>query len=229
MQEQQKQNDIRIVNPGSNGKLTGPKGEILTPPSDWTFLPAGDAGVTRKVTSKGAYWRVEVKKGRRTISLGIWAPAATISQAQLDVEAMRSTNEYQKKKIYAAERREKKQAEYDVEFCQAVERFLGFHSDYKALEAKLARVVTAHAIPVGSGTVARTQQIPIEERAALAVIAWMRHQTTAYDNMKIARIKGERRAVRRSLAQQSVTLLANYREGKTATETCPLQQALNNL
>ena len=69
--------------------------------------------------------------------------------------------------------------------------------------------------------------IPIEERAALAVIAWMRHQTTAYDNLKIARIKGERRAVRRSLAQQSAAILANYRDGRVATENCPLQKAMS--
>jgi len=222
-------NDIRIVKPGTRGELTGPNGETLKPPTDWAFLPAGDAGITRKVTSNGSYWRVEVKKGRRTISLGIWAPATTIEQAQRDVQRIRLTDEYRKKQTYAAERREKKQIQYDAEFCQAVERFLDFHSNYKELEKKLAKAVTVHAIPVGSGTVARTQLIPIEERAAHAVIAWMRHQTTAYDNLKIARIKGERRAVRRSLAQQSVELLANYREGRASIENCPLQKALSKL
>lgn len=222
-------NEIRIVKPGGQGKLIGLNGENLTPPSGWTFLSAGDAGITRKITSKGEYWRVEIKKGRRTISLGIWAPEATIKQAQVDVQAVRLTDEYKKKQIYVAERREKKQAQYDTEFCIAVSQFLDFHSRYKDLERKLAKAVTVQSIPVGSRTVARTQLIPIEERAALAVIAWMRHQTTAYDYLKIARIKGERRAVRRSLAQQSVTLLASYREGLAATENCPLQKALNQL
>jgi Uncharacterized conserved protein (DUF2293). len=229
MKDQLTEKDIRIVKPANKGKITGENGETLSPPSSWTFLPAADAGVTRKVTSKGKYWRVEVKKGRRTISLGIWAPADTILQAQQEVQTMRSTDEYQKKKIYTAERREKKQAEYDTEFCMAVEQYLNFHSKYKELEQKLARVVTTHAIPIGSGTVARTQLIPIEERAAHAVIAWMRHQTTTYDNMKIARIKGERRSIRRQLAQISVNLLTGYREGKDMDENCPLQQALDNL
>lgn len=53
--------------------------------------------------------------------------------------------------------------------------------------------MTAHATPVGSGTVARTSRIPIERRAEAAVIAWLRHQTTAYDDMKIPRVKGRRR------------------------------------
>jgi len=221
--------NIRIVKPGTRGELIGPNGETLKPPTDWIFLPAGDAGVTRKVTSKGSYWRVEVKKGRRTISLGIWAPATTISQAQRDVQQIRLTDEYKNKQTYAAKRRERKQTEYETEFCLAIESFLNFHSNHKELEKKLAKAVTIHAIPVGSGTVARTQLIPIEERATHAVIAWMRHKTTAYDNLKIARVKGGRRAVRRSLAQQSVELLANYREGRPTSENCPLQNALNKL
>jgi hypothetical protein len=218
--------DIRIVTPAGDGKLKGFKGEILTPPIGWVFLPAGDAGVTRKVSAKGFYWKVQTKKGRRTISLGLWAPEDTVTAAKQAVKTIRSTDDYQKKQLYAAKRRETKQAEYDLEFCAAVETFLAFHSSYKLMEQKLAKLVTAHAIPVGSGTVARTQLIPIEERAALAVIAWMRHQTTSYDEMKIARIKGERRSVRKLLAQQSSRLLAKYRQGEVITETCPLYQAL---
>ena len=219
--------EIRIVSPCGDGKLKGSKGEVLIPPAGWVFLPAGDAGVTRKVSAKGIYWKVQTKKSRRTISLGLWAPEANVIAAKHAVKAIRDTEDYQKKQLYAAKRRETKQAEYDIEFCAAVETFLAFHSSYKMMEQKMAQLVTAHAIPIGSGTVARTQLITIEERAALAVIAWMRHQTTTYDEMKIARIKGERRSVRKSLAQQSTRLLAKYRQGDVIAETCPLYQALN--
>ena len=92
--------------------------------------------------------------------------------------------------------------------------------------AKMAKLVSLHATPVGSGTVARTATIPIEERASRAVIAWMRHKTTAYDQMPIARIKGERRRVRRMLAQRSVELLESYRKGEPIKIDCPLQAAL---
>ena len=217
---------ILIVQQNPKGELIGPDGKILIVSSGWSFLAAGDAGVTRKVTAQGEYWRVEYRKGRRTFSAGIWAPISTILQAQQEVQQVRATDQYRKKQTHAADRREKKQAAYETEFCSTVEDFLAFHSVHKNLEKKLAMAVTAHAIPVGSGTVARTQMIPVEERAARAVIAWMRHQTTAYDNLKIARIKGERRAVRRMLAQQSVDLLANYREGKSVPTDCPLQKAL---
>ena len=83
------------------------------------------------------------------------------------------------------------------------------------------------AVPVGSGTVARTKRIPIERRAEAAVIAWMRHQTTGYDSMIIPRIKGKRREVRRMLAERSKELLRQCRKGEAAQANCPLKKALN--
>ena len=221
--------DIRTVKPGTNGTLTGEKGEALVPPSGWSFLPAGDAGITRKVTSKSSYWRVEIKKGRRTISLGIWAPEDAISGAKDEVNAVRLTETYRKKRSSDAVRREKKQELYSEEFILAIRNFLSFDLRYTDLEEKLAKAISDHTVPVGSGTVARTQMIPIEKRAELAVIAWMRHQTTAYDNLKIARIKGKRREVRRTLAKQSLELLANYRSGKDIPANCPLSEAVYRL
>ena len=53
---------IRIVKPGEKGTLINEYGEPITPPKNWAFLPAGDAGITRKVTAKGEYWRVQFKK-----------------------------------------------------------------------------------------------------------------------------------------------------------------------
>ncbi len=216
----------KIVKPGRNGTLIGENGEQVTPPNGWAFLAAGDAGITRKVTAKGEFWRVQTKMGRRLISKGIWAPAATIDQARQEVEAVRATDAYKKKMDSDRQRRAKKQDEYEQEFYLTVRTFLAFAPRYEALEKAMARAVTVHAVPVGSGTVARTAMIPVEERAAKAVIAWMRHQTTAYDSMKIARIKGERREVRRMLAHRSVELLQAYREGRKLAPNCPLQQSL---
>ena len=87
----------------------------------------------------------------------------------------------------------------------------------------MARAITEHATPVGSGTVARTKRIPVERRASAAVIAWMRHQTTAYDHMSIPRVKGARREVRRQLAQISRALLDLHRRDVAhADRSCPL-------
>lgn len=222
-------NNKRIVKPGPNGSLIGEKGESLSPPTHWKFLPAGDAGITRKVTAKGEFWRVQIKKGKRLISKGIWAPAITIQQAQQDVKEIRSTDEYKKKRIYDLNRREKKQSEYEVEFCKHVKTYLHFHPKYKSIEKQMAEAITEHAIPVGSGTVARTAMIPVEERAARAVIAWMRHQTTAYDHIQIAHIKGERRAVKREFAKQSKVILSKYRSGEIISVHCPLRNALQKI
>lgn len=217
---------IKTVNINKQSQLIDEQNNILTPPPHWTFLAAGDAGVTRKVTSKGNYWKVVFKKGRRTMSKGVWAPAEIIENAKKEMNSTRSTPEYQRKKEYSAQRREKQQLDYEVEFCKEVEKYLNFHTEYVVIAKTIAIMVTQHAIPVGSGTVARTAMIPIEERASKAVIAWMRHKTTAYDNMQIAKIKGERRAVRRLLAEQSTRILNSYRLGKPIPLHCPLKKAL---
>ena len=216
----------RIVTLAANGRLLDENGHPVTPPEGWAFLPAGDAGVTRKVSSAGVFWRVQVKMGRRIISKGLWAPKNTIELAVLQMQSTRQTELYQKKVEAAKRRREKIQTEYVDDFCNQVERFLNFHPIYKEMGAKMAKLVSLHATPVGSGTVARTATISIEERASRAVIAWMRHQTTAYDQMPIARIKGERRRVRRMLAQRSVELLESYRKGEPIKIDCPLHAAL---
>ena len=134
---------------------------------------------------------------------------------------------YAKKRAADTRRRERKQEEYVGSFFDSVLAFLGFDARYADLAARFARAVTDHATPVGSGTVARTERIPVERRAEAAVIAWMRHQTTAYEGMAIPRKKGKRREVRRLLAQQSKRLLEVYRTGQVVdAASCPLQRAL---
>ena len=192
----------------------------------WAFLPAGDPGVTRKVTASGICWRVQIRKGRRDISLGVWAPLQTIETARIETENVRSTDSYKKSMENSKIRRDKKQDDYSLEFCEAVKEYLSFAECYKEYESKMAEAVTEHAIPVGSGTVARTSMIPLEERAAKAVVAWMRHKTTEYDVMRIPLIKGKRREVRRLLAEISIQLLSRYRNGEKISISCPLKQAL---
>ncbi len=218
--------EVRLMKPGSNNQLINEYGLEETPPSDWSFLPAGDSAITRKVTSKGSCWRVQVKKGNRIQSLGLWAPTINIAKAKEEVKAMRSSPGYAKKQASAAKARAKKQVNYTAEFQEAIVYYLNFHPIYHQQQALMARLVTAHAIPIGSGTVARTRMIPIEQRAEKAVIAWMRHQTTPYDELKIARIKGARKKVRRELAQQSINRLHTYRNGDPVLPLCPLWKAL---
>jgi len=224
-----KHEENKVVRPIPGKKLLDEKGQVVTPPEGWDFLPAGDAGVTRKVTSKGVFWKVAEKKGRRVFSKGIWAPSETIEWAKRESSAIRSTDEYKTRTAKDRERREKREAGYKKEFQEKVRSFLNFDQRYRELEIKLAEAVTLHAIPVGSGTVARTKMIPIDERAAKAVIAWMRHNTTKYDSMYVERVKGKRREVRRHLAEDSTMLLSSYRKGEEIIENCPLKKVLDKL
>ena len=201
-------------------------GKVLTAPEGWILFPPGDAALTRRVKAAGDHWVVAEKRGRKVFSRGVWAPTSTIERIRAELEAERSTESFAKRKVSNAKRRETVQAEYVEDFTGAVLTFLAFHPSHSELAHRLARVVADHATPVGSGTVARTKRIPVEERAEAAVFAWMRHQTTAYDSMPIPRVKGKRREVRRMLARRSHELLESYRRGIPAPELCPLQLAL---
>lgn len=201
-------------------------GTILTAPADWVLLPPGDAGLTRRVKAAGEHWVVAEKKGRKVFSQGVWVAAATVDRIRANLEAERATESFAKKKEADARRRENAQAQYVEDFQGAVIKFLAFHPAHAELAGRLATAVTQHATPVGSGTVARTKRIPVEQRAEAAVIAWMRHQTTAYESMKIPRVKGKRREVRRMLAQRSQELLGRYRRSAGEPGECPLRSAL---
>ena len=216
--------------PGPDGRsVRDAAGRVVPVPPGWVLVPPGDATVTRRVKAAGQAWHVAERVGRRTMSRGVWAPAATVAAVRDDLRAERATPAYAAKQVANHRRRDREQADYVAEFRSAVVAFLAFPPRHRDLAARLATAVAAHATPVGSGTVARTERIPVARRAEAAVIAWMRHHTTAYDHMAIARAKGERRAVRRELAERSRSLLDGYRRGATVSPaTCPLQRALGS-
>ena len=215
--------------PGPSSRtVRTPDGKVLEVPEGWVLLPPGDAALTRRVKAAGDHWVVAEKKGRKVFSHGVWTSAATIESIRGDLEAERSTESFARKKEAGTRRREKVQAEYVEDFLGAVVTFLSFHETHAELANRLAKAVTEHATPVGSCTVARTKRIPVEERAEAAVIAWMRHQTTGYDNMSIPRERGKRREVRRMLAQRSHQLLERYRQGALILKSCPLMKALSS-
>ena len=218
----------RIVAPGPDERsVRTSDGQVLRAPADWILVPPGDAALTRRVKAGGPTWAVQQKRGRKVFSLGVWAPLARVEAVRESLAAERATESFANRRAADARRRERKQTEYVGSFRDAVLAFLDFAPAHAALAERLADAVTRHATPVGSGTVARTQRIPIERRAESAVIAWMRHQTTAYDRMMIPRVKGRRREVRRMLAERSRELLSRYRGSDSVNaESCPLQRAV---
>jgi len=220
-------NETRIVAPGpSDRTVRAADGRVLVAPADWELLPPGDGTLTRRVKAAGPTWTVQQKRGRKVFSRGVWAPADRIAAIREELAAERSTGAYAKRRAADKARRERKQIAYVEDFRKAVVAFLDFAPRHATLAEKISEAVARHATPVGSGTVARTRRIPIERRAESAVIAWLRHNTTVYDNMKIPRVKGKRREVRRMLAERSRRLLERYREGHSPDGTCPLLQAI---
>jgi hypothetical protein len=179
------------------------------------------------VKAEGPSWTVYVRKRRRRISQGVWAPAERIERVREQLERERATPQYARRRDADRRRRAREQSRYVADFEQAIVEFLAFEPPHDGLALVLARTIAEHATPVGSGTVARTQRIPLPRRAEAATIAWLRHQTTGYDGMSIPRVAGRRREVRRALAKRSRALLDRYRRGLPVDPaTCSLRQGL---
>jgi len=219
------------VRPSKNSReVITAEGKALKIPDDWDLLLPGDAALSRRIKKDGPTWTMFEMKGRKKFSRGIWAPAQRIDALEAELKVEREDPSYQKELDAGRARRAKEQEAYVLEFHAAVCDFLAFASAHRELAYQMAHAITTHAVPVGSGTVARTQRIPIKRRAEAAVIAWMRHQTTAYDDMVIPREKGARREVRRLLASRSRSLLERYRRaGGDMSGSCPLRKALDRV
>jgi hypothetical protein len=219
----------RIVGKGLNPRTVRSERGQEQVPADWDLLPPGDPALTRRVKAEGACWVMQEKKGRKVFGYGVWAPKERIERHRRALEQERADPAYEQQLAAGRARRERAQVAYVEDFRGAVLQFLRFAPCHAALAERLATAVTAHATPVGSGTVARTERIPVDERAAAAVIAWLRHQTTDYDTRTILRVAGRRREVRRELAEQSRRLLARYRAGEPIDPAqCVLSRALGN-
>lgn len=211
----------------SDPRLRDKTGNVFTVPCGWDNLPAGDASITRKLKSLGPTWTVQEKKGRKSFSHGVWAAKENISRAKLLVAEQRADPKHQKKLAQAKERREEKEAVFGEDFVRAIIQFLKFDKQYQPLAEQLSILIQEHAVPVGSGTVARSASVTLEDKAAMAVMAWMRHQTSAYDSTSVPRIKGARRELRRKIARQSEVILNKYRRGDYIdASVCPLYKAL---
>ena len=202
-------------------------GKQIDIPENFMFVKRGDAALTRRLKAKTECWILVHRRRNRIEALGLYADKAVVETVTAKLAAERESPEYRKKLQHSRKYRAAKEQQYKKEFRAEVISFLAFPDKHAALAAQIADAVTNHAVPVGSGTVARTRRIPLARRAEAAVIAWMRHKTSAYDFMTIARVKGERREVRRKIARKSHELLAGYRAGlEFSGDKCLLSQAL---
>tara|TARA_B100000809_G_C15120494_1_gene524086 strand:- start:1193 stop:1633 length:441 start_codon:yes stop_codon:yes gene_type:complete len=143
-------------------------------------LPAGDASVSQKLKSLAPTWTVQ-KKGSKIFSHGVWAATEYIQAAKVLVASKRADPVHLKKLAQAKILRDKKELVFGEDFLQAIVQLLNFDPKFQSMEDKVAALVKQHVTPVGSGTVARSTSVKMVDKASLAVMAWMRHQTSHYD------------------------------------------------
>jgi hypothetical protein len=154
----------------------------LTQPDGWDFLPAGDAFVTRRVKAAGVYWVLFRPKGRREHrrQLGLLAPTDAIASAQSAADATAARRET--KRVASSRQRDRNEAAYRAEFEEAVMQWLCFSPAHAALASEIAHGAADRAAVVGSGRVGRTKTLSLEDRAALAARAYIRHRYTDYED-----------------------------------------------
>jgi len=130
----------RLVMPGFKiGTVVTEERDVLTPSSDWAFLPAGDGPFPRNVKKRGVCRQVQVKRGRRNISKGIWGKEEHIPAAKEELEAKRATPEYARRKVADKKCRDQKHNDYVGDFYQETLEFFNFHPEYKEIGVNLAR------------------------------------------------------------------------------------------
>ncbi len=154
----------------------------LTAPDGWEFLPSGDAFVTRRAKAAGRYWTLYQPKGRRAHRrlLGLLAPADAIDAARTAAAATAATRET--KRAAGARQRAKAEVGYQAEFEQAILLWLDFAPEHAEIARDIAANAVERAAVVGSGRVGRTRTLSLEDRAALAARAYIRHRYTDYED-----------------------------------------------
>jgi len=165
-----------------NGPWNPDHGEIVIP-EDWEFLASGDAFVTRRVKAADVFWVAWRPRGRNRQHrrrLGLWAPKETITAAE--AEATATADQRSKRREQGARSREKQEAAYLIEFADAIRRFLAFAPEHSGLADEIAKKAAVRAGEVGSGRVGRTRMVSLDERAALAGRALIRHRYTSYED-----------------------------------------------
>jgi hypothetical protein len=173
---------LDVYDRGKGGSLWNPEHGDVDVPDGWGYLPAGDHFVTRQVKAAGVFWTVWRPRGRNRDhrrKLGVYAPEATITAAR---ERAQQTEERRaKQRVSNQASRDKVEDRYRIELADAVRVWLAFAPQHARLADEIASGVADHAAVVGSGRVGRTRVLSLEERAALAARAYIRHRYTDYE------------------------------------------------
>lgn len=152
-------------------------------PAGWEFLPSGDAFVTRQVKGDGLYWVAWRPRGKgrpHRRRLGLWAPTEAIERARALAE--QTVEQRLRHRGQGALQRARTEDRYRADLAEAIYGYLAFAPRYHEIASQIAQGAAVLAATVGSGRVGRTRTLPLEERAALAARAWIRHNLTDYED-----------------------------------------------
>ena len=198
---------------------------LLTVPGGWTFLPPGDAGLTRRVKAAGDHWVVQEKVGRKMFSRGSGRRRrpSTASGPNSTPSGPPVATPRSKRPLPGGVRRPRPSTSRT---STGRSRVPGLPSRPRRPRrtAGKCRDRARHAGRQRHGRQDKTN--PGRTAGRSRRIAWMRHRTTGYDGMVIPRVKGNRRELRRRLARRSQELLDRYRRGEPIGDDCPLKRAL---
>jgi hypothetical protein len=169
--------------------LWAPEHGLLEVPKGWELVPSGDAFLTRRVKAAATYWSLWRPRGKgrpHRRLLGILAPSSAVELAK--AEAARSELRRAAGRAQGAAYRARKEDSYREELARAVVEFLGFAPEHAALARSIGAQASERAAEVGSGRVGRTKKLAMEERAALAARALIRHLYTDYEEKLLSEV-----------------------------------------
>jgi hypothetical protein len=109
---------------------------------------------------------------------GVVGAGATIASAHQAAESTRVARE--SRRAAGARSLARQESRYQGELAEAIVSYLAFSADHDALALSIAASASERAAVVGSGRVGRTRVLTLQERAALAARAEIRHAHTDY-------------------------------------------------
>ena len=89
--------------------------------------------------------------------------------------------ELETKRVASAKTRERKERIKGERLREEVLKYLDFKPEHEEEALAVAKCVVSWTMPVGAGTVGRSQSLSLAEIAERAVCAWLRHNITGYD------------------------------------------------
>ena len=124
-------------------------------------------------------WRPKNRCGGHRRRLGLLAPDAAVESARADANA--TAGQRATARAASARHRDRTEADYQAEMRSAIHQWLDFAAEHAELASDIPDGATAKATVVGSGRVGRTRTLSVDERAALAARAHIRHHHTDYE------------------------------------------------